>query len=89
MRLWVVRSSQTRKTNTNEQDAYITVCKILNTKNTETQRGKITHVINHIRTCRKQISAKLRTTDIFAFPFFTLSFSLTYKKFQKSKAKII
>ena len=27
----------------------------------------IIHLINHIRTCRKQISAKLRTADIFAF----------------------
>ena len=67
IRLWVVRRSQTRRTNTNEQDTYITVCKILNTKNTETQTDKIIHVINHIRTCRKQISAKLRTADIFAF----------------------
>ena len=67
IRLWVVRRSQTRWTNTNEQDTYITVCKILNTKNTETQADKIIHVINHIRTCRKQISAKLRTADIFAF----------------------
>ena len=46
---------------------HITVCKILNTKNTETQADKIIHVINHIRTCRKQISAKLRNADIFAF----------------------
>ena len=66
IRLWVVRRSQTRRTNTNEQDTYITVCKILNTKNTETQTDKITHVINHVRTCRKKISAKLRTADIFA-----------------------
>ena len=34
-------------------------------QNTETQTDKIIHV--HIRTCRKQISAKLRTADIFAF----------------------
>ena len=69
IRLWVVRRrSQTRRTNTNEQDTYITVCKILNTKNTETQTDKIIHVIDHIRTCRKQISAKLCTADIFAFP---------------------
>ena len=66
IRLWLVRRSQTRRTNTNEQDTYITVCKILNTKNTETQTDQIIHVINHIRTCRKQISAKLRTADIFA-----------------------
>ena len=26
------------------------------------------HLINRIRSCRKQISAKLRTADIFAFP---------------------
>ena len=70
IRLWVVRRSQNRRTNTNEQDTYITVCKILNTKNTETQTDKIIHVINHIRTCRKQISANLRTADIFAFPFY-------------------
>ena len=75
IRLWVVRRrSQTRRTNTNEQDTYITVCKVLNTKNTETQTDKITHVINHIRTCRKQISAKLRTADIFAFIAFVLNF---------------
>ena len=55
--LWVVRRSQTRRTNTNEQVTYITVCKILDTKNTEKQTDKIIHVINHIRTCRKQISA--------------------------------
>ena len=33
----------------NEKDTYTTVCKILNTKNTETQTDKIIHVINHIR----------------------------------------
>ena len=33
----------------NEKDTYTTVCKILNTKNTETQTDKIIHVINRIR----------------------------------------
>ena len=52
---------------TNEQDTYITVCKILNTKNTETQTDKIIHAINHIRTCEDKSSAKKCTVDIFAF----------------------
>ena len=67
----------------NEQDTYITVCKILNTKNTETQTDKIIHVINHIRTCRKQISTKLRTADIFAFPcgfVFSIHVQCTYRE---------
>ena len=53
------------------------------TKNTETQIDKIIHVINHIRTCRKQISTKLRTRDVFAFPcgfVFSIHVQCTYRE---------